>query len=573
MTSNNSSSSNGGDSTSTTSETTTTERMNSPQQMSLTVNNNQPQASVSTQCEIELADIKDNQISPNSAEEHIKSSETRTPSDCDDVLSTTAEVNFDCQSPMKKPTSKCDFEIPTSPQSLNPAGSSTTNLISDDKLVKKLPNNSKSVTMITQEEQAFDTKTVNSYQSKATSKTSKTSGGFSVATCCGTVELNCIRVLSILGMMINIIAFVAMAVVISVAFSVSTTNETELLILRADANLMSEVAASSLKIAVYSNQTEPYISRWKTTKDKAVAAIASIVDALPPDVFLRLLNGSTYFNSSAIPVNPYEQQVVNLLKSGKQKEAITLIESKNYTSYSLGWKNVVSNLLTYAKELARNKNDYLLTSSSVNMGLIGFSILLVVPIVLAIFIMAINREGVSQKRLKKANAVMLLDTLQDHALKALFRKHCETERCLESFEFLEKIHYYKEFCNDSFDIQVKLYDSSHPTQTEKKSLESDLKEVEQKKYEVAFEIFTEFIDEHGEKALVVTSHLCEDVKMKLDHFNTGQSDHLSDELFDKLQTEVAIHLLDCHARFKQSIAFQKKMKIQDIRSKTKITGK
>ncbi|KAF0981988.1 hypothetical protein FDP41_011849 [Naegleria fowleri] len=496
----------------------------------------------------------------------------------DDILSTCAEAEFICRSPqiqqMKKEFSGANLidQVAQPLSKVNSAVGASQKSVS----IKKVTSANDVTTKAESQSVIMETRTVFSLQSKATSKTSK-SEEIAVNTCCGTVELNCIRVLSIIGMLVNIAAFIAMAVVISIAFPVSTTNEVELLILRADANLYSEVAASSLKIAVYSNITNPYIPRWKSTKEKATSAIAAIVDALPPNVFLTLLNGSAYFNSSNIPVNPYEQVAVDLLLAGKQKEAIKLIESKNFTSTSLAWKSVVSNLLTYAKDLARNKNDYLLTASSVNLGLIGTSVLFVVPIVLTVFILAINREGISQKRLKKANAIMLLDTMADPSLRQLFRKHCEQEKAVESFDFLEKVAMYKEFCNQSYDLQERLFDQTSSSSSgekemqdqpkKKTALEIELEEVEKKKYEIAFEIFTEFVDENGEKALNITRSSCEEVKTKLDHFNTGQNDHLPDELFDKLQTELAIVMLDIHQRFKNTLAFQKKMKIADIRKK------
>ncbi|KAG2388046.1 hypothetical protein C9374_000896 [Naegleria lovaniensis] len=579
--------------------TTTTTTMPSSDETATTMNQNPPNKTTTTTtttttastCSTQNVHPSMNTVEPNNKVETLPT-QSRLSTDNisshssagggDDILSTCAEAEFICQSPqiqqMKKEfsgTSLIDHATTGVAQPLtkvNSAGGVSQKSVS----IKKVTSANDVTTKAESQSVIMETRTILSLQSKATSKTSK-SEGFAVSTCCGTVELNCIRVLSIIGMLVNIAAFIAMAVVISVAFPVSTSNEVELLILRADANLYSEVAASSLKIGVYSNITNPYIPRWQSTKARATSAIAAIVDALPEDVFLKLLNGSAYFNSSSIPVNPYEQVVVDLLLAGKQKDAIKLMESKNFTSTQLAWKSVVSNLLTYAKELARNKNDYLLTASSVNLGLIGTSVLFVVPIVLTIFILAINREGASQKRLKKANAIMLLDTMADPSLRQLFRKHCELEKAAESFDFLEKVAMYKEFCNRSYDLQERLFDQTNSSSSgdkemqdqpkKKTALEVELEDVEKRKYEVAFEIFTEFVDEHGEKALNITRTSCEEVKTKLDHFNTGKNDHLPDDLFDKLQTEIAIVMLDIHQRFKTTLAFQKKMKIADIRKK------
>ncbi|KAL9655725.1 hypothetical protein ABK040_004958 [Willaertia magna] len=95
-------------------------------------------------------------------------------------------------------------------------------------------------------------------------------------------------------------------------------------------------------------------------------------------------------------------------------------------------------------------------------------------------------------------------------------------------------------------------------------LEKELKEIEKKKYEMAFDIYTDFLDLNGGNAVNITKAFIEEVKIQLDYFNTGHNEVLAEALFDRATREISIVMLDTHQRFKSSIAFQKQMKITKL---------
>ena len=176
-----------------------------------------------------------------------------------------------------------------------------------------------------------------------------------------------------------------------------------------------------------------------------------------------------------------------------------------------------------------------------------------------------------------------MDTFRDDKLRNLFKNHCKQEMSLDNFLLLDKITDYKCLCEKSFDIQVYLYDSdlslsdgvseaSSATETKKKKkkkgyTEKDLAEIEKKKYEIAFEIFTDFLDVHGEKSVNINKQVGDKVKQQLDFFATGQNEHLGDQLFDGVESEICILMLDTHHRFKQTVEFQKQTQKEALRGK------
>ena len=183
-----------------------------------------------------------------------------------------------------------------------------------------------------------------------------------------------------------------------------------------------------------------------------------------------------------------------------------------------------------------------------------------------------------------------MDTMRDNKLRKLFREHCKQEHSLDNYLLLDRITDYKILCEKSFDIQVYLYDdhspnsssahsdtlsdsgssSTHENGKKKKKrnyTERDLHEIEKKKYEIAFEIYTDFLDVNGDKSVNINKYAADKVKQQLDYFASGDNEHLGDSLFDGVETEMCILMLDTYHRFKQTVEFQKQAQQQHLRKK------
>ncbi|EFC35753.1 predicted protein [Naegleria gruberi] len=181
--------------------------------------------------------------------------------------------------------------------------------------------------------------------------------------------------------------------------------------------------------------------------------------------------------------------------------------------------------------------------------------------------------------------------MRDNKLRKLFRDHCKQEMSLDNYLLLDKITDYKILCEKSFEIQVFLYDDMSPNshsdslsdsgssatanssnldhQHKKKKkkgyTEKDLHEIEKKKYEIAFEIYTDFLDINGDKSVNINKSAADRVKEQLDYFASGENEHLTDTLFDNVESEICVLMLDTHHRFKQTVEFQKQTQKQHVK--------
>ncbi|KAL9646225.1 hypothetical protein ABK040_008098 [Willaertia magna] len=427
----------------------------------------------------------------------------------------------------------------------------------------------------------YETKSVKSTHSKSSFALHNRT--WRVNTCFGTVELTLVKVLSFLGMLVNIAAFIALTVIIIYAFAFQSSTDIDLLLYRGDIMAYGEVISASVRYSVYTNNTKTYVTRYYSVRQKLTTTLNNILAEIPKEVHPTLIN-VTSFNSSALPNFPFEDKILALAQQGRKQEALAIIDSQAYSNASGTLRSVLSGLLAYSLDLSRSKQSYLLIASSINLGVIAVSLLIVVPVIITVFLLTINRDHVNLERLKKANAIMLIDTMSDSKLRELFKKHCEEEHSTENFLFLEKVQYYKQFCekylekDDSSESTTSGQNSSsnnsssNKSKMKKNASEQDFQEIEKKKYELAFEIYTDFLDLRGETPINVNASKAENVKRHIDNFT--ELSYLPESLFDTLEQEVAILMLDTHHRFKNSLAFQKHLKINKIKKKhTKTNGK
>ncbi|KAL9650935.1 hypothetical protein ABK040_015038 [Willaertia magna] len=439
------------------------------------------------------------------------------------------------------------------------------------------------------------------------SKVSKTNSNISssgqllkIQTCCGVVELTPVKTASLVGMTVTIFAFLTLAAIIITAFVLQHRNDINIIVDRGDIKNMRDTLTYTTLLAIYApdNVTSDfYINFYNTTFNSYIKVLRNLMVSFPEGFKSGWATGG---NPNGTTVSKFEQQAIALVEQDKKEEALSVIRDSDYLYAFNNFTNNMDNVLDLVlKREVKHESD-MLAITLVGFVVILIAIIVLLPIVIGIFVLAINRDQENVRKLKLANAVMLMDTMNNDKLRELFKKQCEEEHSMENYNFLEKVTLYKRLCEQSYEIQEKLYgtdshnsDSTSNTTSEvtnttstsathsssnstmkganrkHEKLEKELRNVEKKKYEMAFDVYTDFLDVNGGNAVNITKSFIEDVKVQLDYFNTGHNEILAEALFDSAAKEISIVMLDTHQRFKSSIAFQKQMKINNLVTKKK----
>ncbi|KAL9652328.1 hypothetical protein ABK040_011985 [Willaertia magna] len=420
-----------------------------------------------------------------------------------------------------------------------------------------------------------------SKNSSNTGKNKKEAFALKFHTCFGNVELTPVKLASLLGMAVTIISFLALAAIMIASYVLQTQSRISDVVYRGDMLSIRETLTYTSLLAFYSETPAKYVSIYNTT----LTQLLSLINILLRNERFAKTYASYNMTTSAVGL---ENKALTLLMKGQRAEGFKIINSTEYQNSVERFKNDSLSATDFLLMTQENIQQSMIAITLVGLIVIIVTLILILPVVIGIFTFSIDKEGEQLKRLKAAKAVMLLDTMNNSKLKELFRKHCETEHSIENFKFLEKATFYKELCEHSFEIQEKLYgsestggvdnDTSSVTNSEissksnkstkkKESFEKDLKEIEKRKYECAFDVYTDFLDLNGKYSVNINKQYIEEVKTQLDFFNRGQSETLAEALFDDIVREISIVMLDTHQRFKSSLAFQKQMKIQNIKNK------
>ncbi|KAG2378580.1 hypothetical protein C9374_008219 [Naegleria lovaniensis] len=380
-----------------------------------------------------------------------------------------------------------------------------------------------------------------------TRSTTHSASAVRIPTCCGVIELNLIRVLCLFGMIVNICCFIAVAAVVGNSFRLEAKKEISLLLQRASFLQLYDQTACLVRLAASTGSLK-YVPLYYESQTNTSRVLLEMSQNLPPDVLAK-----TKFD----PKNPgyvkYDQQVIEAVQEGDLITANRVLKSFSYVvwdAYATYFKDYVTQEV---KKLSLQKQDYLKYSSTVNMILVLLGVVISIPIVMIIFALAMTSEQVSSRKLKKATLFMILETLRNEKSSQLFKEFCEKENQLEKYTFLENCHTYREMCEKSIEMRRTQWNIGD----EVSNLEQ-IKEIEKNKYEMAFKIFTEFIDTNGENPFPTSDKFQEHVKSKLDEFSS-ESPVLDGHLFDELEKEICDSLLDSFMKFKKELRMKKKV--------------
>ncbi|EFC43330.1 predicted protein [Naegleria gruberi] len=421
------------------------------------------------------------------------------------------------------------------------------------------------------------------------SESGRSGGSFShskitVRTCCGVVELTSMKLACLLGMMVTVIGLLVLAAVAIAAFVTASSKATDILIAVGKATTIFESSNSMvLKYTYtgysYDGQNIVVQEQYKNSSTTMKILLQSIFKNLDDSTIQTMFNSTVIESSNSL--DSQNSQILLMIGYNQQSDAITRINSDTYSTILSTFQDGLDKLVTFVQQSEKNKDTSVLAITLVQLIVIAISLFVILPIIVFVFTYAINRDSLYLEKIRRANAIMLMDTMEDDGLRTLFKIHCEKEKSTENFLLLEKIQYYRSLCERSLDLQMRLFgdanmlsdvssdisaESAHSTKKRRESpLEKEYTEIEAKKYEVAFEIFTEFLEVTGDMAVNISHVLTDSVKDKLDKYNDKQIETLPDDMFNILEKETCLVMMDTHHRFKQSLAFQREMKIDKIK--------
>jgi len=396
-----------------------------------------------------------------------------------------------------------------------------------------------------------------------------------IRTCCGVVELTSMKLACLVGMVVTAIGLLTLAGIAIYSFTVSETKNVKILIYHGSAKASAEAAIAVIIKATYSKgnitaMSEQYHANW----NEMSSSVNGIFEYLDDNTVKNLVNSTT--TQAVNNLVFMNSLILFMLKNDQQAEAAAILESNNYATNKTEFINGLTSVLDYVKEDEISRDLRVIGSNTAQLVVICISLVTIIPILIFVTVFAINRDSLQLEKIRRANAIMIMDTMEDENLRALFRVQCEQEQSLENFLLLEKIQHYRSLCEKSLDLLgqmqgTEVSDTSSDvsgSSAKKKDahVEKEYNETEAKKFEVAFEIFTDFMDENGDKAVNISSQFTENVKQTLDMFGNKSIETLPESMFNALEKETCVNMMDTHHRFKQSLAFQREMKIDKIKT-------
>jgi len=386
---------------------------------------------------------------------------------------------------------------------------------------------------------------------KTTSKTSGTatttsSSTFRLTTCCGVVELNLVRVLSLLGMIFNIAAFIAVAIVVGMAYGIDSSSEIKLLLYRADLTKYNSQTSCIVKKAVATGDLK-YVDLYYESSKNVTDTLSMIQKEIPPE---QLVGVKLNFTNPQVSI--IDREVIGYVAKGDLANAKKTLKSFYYNVYQYYFNVFLSSvLLTRIQKLGLDKQKYISMSTTVNLVIVLTSIVLVIPIIIFIFVMALNTEGSSTKKLRTATIMMLIDTFSNEELNSQFKEFCDNENYSTQYNFLNLVHKFHVKSTQAEELRAKQDYLKSDVEIEK-CMQERL-EIEKTRSDLAFFIYNDFINPTGAHVLTSNSSYQQAVKGKMDKATENNALPLPEDLFDSIEREVSESMVDFYIRFKQSI--------------------
>jgi len=408
---------------------------------------------------------------------------------------------------------------------------------------------------------------------------------FRVNTCYGRLELSCERILAFTTMVITIVIMFILAILSSGAFAVLSKEEHLIAEDVTIATMKLNRLVVTLRIAVFNNETSTSnIFEYNTTRHEFVTLL--------PKLYLTVPDLSKYQNYSKVNFVPtvrsdvnsflnYQSLIINYVLSKEYEMAKQLCSSVEYFRMQEQVRFDFSIFLRIGESAAYNEDLYVLDATIVNLSLIAFTFVVIFPAITIIFGLRIRNDSLFAENLKKSDAYKVLETVSNNFVQLQFGEFCKRKNQHVNFLFLQKIHHYNELCEKTYTIEVnlldmqetdnttlissRLSDSSLESNQIRKQLETDLDVLDVQKYELAFEILTDFFDVNGVSFL--GSSVCKRSSDKVKQVIDNYSSNLPNDLFSEEELSIALKFVNIHKEFQSEQRKQKLNKMEKFKQK------
>ncbi|EFC42593.1 predicted protein [Naegleria gruberi] len=422
---------------------------------------------------------------------------------------------------------------------------------------------------------------------RTSSVTAFHSKNFRIHTCCGILELNCLKMTSLAALVVSLFAFTALIAIISLNYSVVATYHSSLETLETSGTYYRELMKLSARAAVTADYNRTlsleYVDLYNSYFKEYYVVMNNLIANVPPSVLYWNQHNMLRENVKSRKAVNMEVAMMSQVTNGNYTAALRSLDSDQYKDLLTGYEEEVQSIIDYVADLKYSNAEMDLATTTVALIIICISLAIVIPVLIVFVLLSVQKDNSKEKQLRQVKKYMIMDTINDPSVVEKFKDFCKQERSEENFALLEKINEYKKLCERSFDIQVFLFDtdvlsssdqfsetttSSTEDASKKKNkakkgyTEKDLMEIEKKKFEIAFEIYSEFLDVRGDRSVNISKAFADNVKQHLDYFAKGENESIPESLFDSVEYEMCVLMMDTHHRFKQFMEVSLKEKKQ-----------
>ncbi|KAF0973313.1 hypothetical protein FDP41_008520 [Naegleria fowleri] len=289
-----------------------------------------------------------------------------------------------------------------------------------------------------------------------------------IHTSCGTIELSLWKICSFFGLCIAIFLIVSLVVGVSITFVFRITErDTQISLTSSNLKvLMSSMHLTTLQI-VFNGFTMDKYKQFIETKSQVNHLLSEMIMFIQQQYstreFTRSYELEKYRDAAVLDITKcmtLQQDIVSLSYLGNIELATDRLYMFENSTASANATQSLDELATRSMLVFDAQEKISSVSSSINLAICILCLFIIIPVLILAFVLSINREVIHRKRWKKANAIVLLDTMADEQLAQLFKEHCKKEMALENFLFLQEVSMYKDLCLKAIEIQETLFNST-----------------------------------------------------------------------------------------------------------------
>ncbi|EFC38314.1 predicted protein [Naegleria gruberi] len=267
-----------------------------------------------------------------------------------------------------------------------------------------------------------------------------------IRTCFGTVlECDCVRLLLLLGMIINIISFIVIGSMTIYSYTVVNKPIMETLVSYNDMSYQYQLTTNDINLGVIGSHNAS-IHDWVTRKDIFKQSIGKLLNLVDSDISNTIQNE---YNITAqnISLLNLHQEIVDIFLEGNLSAASSLLLSANVNSAIRQFANGWNYMLTKIKANIQNNLNISQQASTTSLTIIGVCLLIAIPIVVLTFTLMIKKDISMSRKLRKTQIVLVLNTMNDTLSRKSFKNYLVNSKSAKFHHLLELIQRFKEISN------------------------------------------------------------------------------------------------------------------------------